>query len=139
MLHRPQWVALSFVPQMTILFCVCLLTALPLRGEEKKEPDLKGGGLKTQEVQAVVRANLNMVRHCYEEALQLEPDLEGRIKVKFVITSAGRIGEISAIQNTMDNADMAFCIFLKMLRWKFPPPRNGQNVAVVYPFVFQPL
>jgi outer membrane biosynthesis protein TonB len=139
MLHRLQWAALSFVPQTTIALCVGLLTALPLRGEEKKEPALKGGGLKTQEVQAVVRANLNMIRHCYEEALQLEPDLEGRIKVKFVITASGRIGEISAPQNAMENADMTFCIFLKMLRWKFSPPRNGQNVTVMYPFVFHPL
>lgn len=97
------------------------------------------GGLTTQEVQAVIRANLNQIRHCYEQLLQRSPNANGKIKVNFVIGSDGRVTSSNIASDTVGDAVMAGCVTGKIVRWKFPTPRGGQNVNVNYPFVFNPL
>ncbi len=97
------------------------------------------GGLTTQEVQAVIRANLNQIRHCYEQLLQRAPNANGKIKVNFTIGADGRVTASSINSDTIGDAVMAGCVTGKVQRWKFPNPRGGQSVNVNYPFVFNPL
>lgn len=97
------------------------------------------GGLTTQEVQAVIRANLNQIRHCYEQLLQRSPSANGKIKVNFTIGADGRVSASSIQSDTIGDAVMAGCVTGKVARWKFPNPRGGQSVTVNYPFVFNPL
>jgi len=97
------------------------------------------GGLTTQEVQAVIRANLNQIRHCYEQLLQRSPNANGKIKVNFIIGADGRVTSSNIGSDTVGDAVMAGCVTGKIVRWKFPTPRGGQNVNVNYPFVFNPL
>lgn len=97
------------------------------------------GGLTTQEVQAVIRANLNQIRHCYEQLLQRSPNANGKIKVNFVVNAEGRVSSSSIQSDTIGDSVMAGCVTSKIVRWAFPKPRGGQNVNVNYPFVFNPL
>ncbi len=97
------------------------------------------GGLTTQEVQAVIRANLNQIRHCYEQLLQRSPSANGKIKVAFTIGADGRVSSSNIQSDTIGDAVMAGCVTGKVARWKFPNPRGGQSVSVNYPFVFNPL
>lgn len=39
---------------------------------------------------AVIRANLNQIRHCYEQLLQRSPNAAGKIAVNFQIGLGGR-------------------------------------------------
>lgn len=97
------------------------------------------GGLTTQEVQAVIRANLNQIRHCYEQLLQRSPSSSGKVKVNFVVQPSGRVGSAKIISSSINDSIMKSCITGKIQRWKFPQPRGGQSVTVNYPFVFNPL
>ena len=97
------------------------------------------GGLTSQEVQAVIRANLNQIRHCYEQLLQRSPNSSGKVKVKFRITPTGRVSSASIVSSSIRDPIMKSCVTSKITRWKFPKPRGGQPVTVGYPFVFNPL
>lgn len=97
------------------------------------------GGLTTQEVQAVIRANLNQIRHCYEQLLQRSPSSQGKVKVKFVVQPNGRVGSAKITQSDIRDMVMRGCVTGKVKRWKFPSPRGGKAVSVNYPFVFNPL
>ncbi|MBC7530423.1 MAG: AgmX/PglI C-terminal domain-containing protein [Oligoflexus sp.] len=97
------------------------------------------GGLTQQEVQAVIRANLNQIRHCYEQLLQRSPNANGKIKVNFVIGPNGSVTTTSIGSDTVNDSNMAGCVTGKIVRWKFPTPRGGQKVDVNYPFVFNPM
>lgn len=97
------------------------------------------GGLTNQEVQAVIRANLNQIRHCYETLLQRSPNANGKIKVNFTINAAGMVSASSINSDTIGDSAMAGCVTGKIQRWKFPQPRGGQEVKVTYPFVFNPM
>ncbi len=97
------------------------------------------GGLTSQEIMAVIRANLNQIRHCYEQLLQRSPSASGKMGTSFTIDTSGRVSSVSVSQDTINDAVMRGCVTDKMRRWAFPKPRGGQSVSVNYPFVFNPL
>jgi TonB family protein len=97
------------------------------------------GGLTAQEIMAVIRANLNQVRHCYETLLQRSPNAAGKMTVNFTIGTNGRVSTVSVGTSTISDAVMRGCVTGAVRRWPFPQPRGGQPVSVNYPFVFNPL
>ncbi|MBQ47314.1 MAG: hypothetical protein CMP10_07575 [Zetaproteobacteria bacterium] len=97
------------------------------------------GGLTQNEVLAVIRANLNQIRHCYEQLLQRSPSSSGKIKVKFRVESNGRVGSAKISASSIRDTLMKSCVTGKIKRWKFPKPRGGKPVNVNYPFVFNPV
>ena len=97
------------------------------------------GGLTAQEIMAVIRANLNQIRHCYEQLLQRSPSASGKMGTTFTIDTSGRVTSVNVSQDTINDSMMRGCVTGKMQRWPFPKPRGGQPVTVNYPFVFNPL
>jgi outer membrane biosynthesis protein TonB len=97
------------------------------------------GGLTAQEIMAVIRANLNQIRHCYEQLLQRSPSASGKMSVMFVINTSGRIQTVNVTDSSISDSVMRGCVTGKIQRWAFPKPRGGQPVTVNYPFVFNPL
>lgn len=96
------------------------------------------GGLTSQEVQSVIRTNLNQIRHCYEQLLQRSPSAQGKIKVRFVVSPTGRVASASIVSSSISDSRMKGCVVSKVRRWGFPKPRGGSPVTVTYPFVFSP-
>lgn len=97
------------------------------------------GGLTPQEILAVIRANLNQIRHCYEQLLQRSPNSSGKMSVTFVVGLNGRVTSANITNTTISDAMMQGCVAGKIRRWAFPQPRGGQPVTVTYPFVFNPV
>ena len=97
------------------------------------------GGLTAQEVQQVIRTNLNAIRHCYEQLLQRSPSSQGSLKIRFVVGVNGRVSSASKAGGNLGDSRMVGCVTSKIRRWPFPRPRGGQPVTVTYPFRFSPL
>lgn len=97
------------------------------------------GGLTQQEVKTVIQANLNQIRHCYEQLLQRSPSSSGKIKVAFKIAANGRVSTANIQSSTIRDSIMRSCVVSRVKRWQFPKPRGGLEVNVNYPFVFNPL
>ncbi len=97
------------------------------------------GGLTQQEVADVIRANLNQIRHCYEQLLARSPNSAGKIMAQFVIGLNGMVADASIKSSEIGDQIMQGCVVGKIRRWKFPQPRGGSSVTVTYPFVFNPL
>lgn len=100
-------------------------------------PDVESSAVDRQALARYVRARLKAMQSCYEQELKRNPSLKGKIIVRFVITPAGRAGEISFEENTLGSESVSTCIRSVIRGWIFPfkPP---DNVAVAYPFVFSP-
>jgi pSer/pThr/pTyr-binding forkhead associated (FHA) protein len=102
--------------------------------EEETEVD---GGLDKEAIARVIRSQLGQIRYCYERQLSANPDLYGKILVKFTIGAAGSV-VAQAIGNTsLNNAMVEGCILRRVAGWQFPTPRGGTNVLVTYPFLFK--
>lgn len=93
------------------------------------------GRLPPESIQRIVRQSFGRLRACYERGLQRNPDLEGRIAVKFVIDREGSVAMASAAERTLDDASVATCVVKAYEAMTFPKPEGG-IVTVVYPVVF---
>jgi TonB family protein len=95
------------------------------------------GGLDRDQINAVVQRNLGQVRFCYENALQVNSKLSGRVAVRFVISPAGAVSVANVAHSSMDSSKVESCIVSKLKAWQFPRPRGNVAVKVEYPFNFQ--
>ena len=103
--------------------------SLPLEDEALVE-----GGLDRDQIAAVINRNKGQIIYCYEQGLQNDPDLRGRVSVQFVIGAAGRITTAHVAQSSLASKSVEGCMVAKMRNWQFPQPVGKVNVDVLYPF-----
>jgi tetratricopeptide (TPR) repeat protein len=93
------------------------------------------GRLPPEVIQRIVRQNFGRFRFCYEQALRKNPELSGRISVRFMIGRDGSVSSASA--EGMPDAEMNACVARSFGGLAFPQPEGGV-VTVVYPILFSP-
>lgn len=96
------------------------------------------GALDPYIVRRIVRAHINEVRYCYDQGLQRNPKLKGRVTVRFTVSPNGKVTESSLETSTLDDAPVGNCVAKAVKRWRFPTPTDGKDSVVVYPFVLSP-
>lgn len=94
------------------------------------------GALDKDLIRRIVRAHIGEVRYCYNEGLEHDPELAGRVVVDFVIGAEGKVTR-SAADSDMEG-DVPDCIATAVSHWLFPRPADGEDVSVKYPFVLEP-
>jgi hypothetical protein len=120
-------------------------------GDSPPEPGT--GRLPPQEIQKVVRSNFQAIRACYEGGLRKDPDLAGRVAVRFVIGTDGKVISAESVDpekpaaadplrssspsGSMPDANVVSCVVDLFKKLSFPTPSGGK-VVVVYPFTFSP-
>lgn len=95
------------------------------------------GRLPPEVIQRVVRQNYGRMRVCYEQGLGTDPNLEGRVGVRFVIGADGAVIAASDAGSTIASARVVACVVQAFRTLTFPNPEGGV-VAVVYPIQFGP-
>ncbi|MCX7944681.1 MAG: AgmX/PglI C-terminal domain-containing protein [Deltaproteobacteria bacterium] len=95
------------------------------------------GGLDKDVVAKVIKRYWAQIKYCYEKELSKNPNLYGKIAVKFTISSNGSVSEAEIEQTEMNNAAVEDCIIRNIKRWMFPAPKGGGIVVVRYPFIFK--
>jgi Ca-activated chloride channel family protein len=96
------------------------------------------GALSKEVIRRVVRRHINEVRFCYEQQLQSDPSLQGRVVIKFVIDGKGDVVQAVVAESTFADTIIETCILHAVRRWKFPMPEGGGPVVVNYPFELAP-
>jgi len=95
------------------------------------------GRLPPEVVQRIVRQNYGRFRMCYENGLNRNPNLTGRVTARFVI---GREGSVTNAQNggsDLPDSAVVSCVVSAFYGLSFPTPENG-IVTVSYPIMFSP-
>ncbi len=94
------------------------------------------GSLSKEVIRRVVRRHINEVKFCYEQELNKNPDLEGRVVVKFIIAASGAVQSAVVASSSIHNSRVENCVVQAVRRWTFPKPEGGGIVIVrAYPFV----
>jgi hypothetical protein len=96
------------------------------------------GSLDKKVIKDVIHEHHREVRACYEVELVRQPDLAGRVLSQFTISGAGDVVAVVLRDSTLGNPTIEECVRRRLLTWKFPKPRGGGNVDVVYAFNFFP-
>ncbi len=95
------------------------------------------GRLPSEVIQRVVRQNYGQFRMCYENGLRGNPNLTGRVAVRFVIGSDGSVANASNGGSDLPDAGVVSCVVRGFYSLGFPAPDTG-IVTVVYPIMFSP-
>jgi TonB family protein len=112
------------------------LTEKRITGIVKSEAPAVDGELDPSLVSKEVRARIGAIKACYDRALKRNPNLSGKVKIRWTITAAGTVSAVEVEEDSMGDAEVSSCIKGLVSRWRFPAPSGG-SVDVVYPFVFQ--
>jgi hypothetical protein len=95
------------------------------------------GGLDPNEIAAVIQRHESEIRACYEKGLRSQPDLKGRLSMKFLIGSRGQVTAASISSSSLNHTGVETCIQARLRSWPFPQPEGGVTVKVSYPFVLK--
>jgi len=85
-----------------------------------------------------VRARMGLIKNCYENALKRNPNLKGKLTIRFTILETGGIADITTALNSIGSPEVASCIINTMRTWRTQFRPSGP-VTVEYPFVFSPV
>jgi hypothetical protein len=83
-------------------------------------------------VKAVIAQYSGRLKYCYDHSLKTNPDLNGRIKIRFVVHN-GSTTESSLLSNSTGDRPLAECVVGMAKEWKFPVNLDGEYT---YPFSF---
>jgi TonB family protein len=96
------------------------------------------GALERDQVRKVVREHINEIRSCYNSGLTPCPNLNARVAIEFVIEPNGKVGSAEVVESTQKDTKLPACIVEAVQGWRFPKPKDGKPVTVVYPFALSP-
>jgi Inner membrane component of T3SS, cytoplasmic domain len=95
------------------------------------------GHLPPEVIQRIVRQNFGRFRLCYENGLRNNPNLGGRVAVRFVIGRDGGVSNVGNGGSDLPDAGVVSCVVRAFYGLSFPAPDSG-IVTVTYPIVFAP-
>ncbi|HKO89509.1 MAG TPA: AgmX/PglI C-terminal domain-containing protein [Polyangiaceae bacterium] len=95
------------------------------------------GRLPAEVIRRIVRQNYGRFRLCYEQGLGRNPNLEGRVTVRFVIGRDGAVSNVSNGGSDLPDSNVVGCVVKAFYGLSFPKPEGG-IVTVSYPIMLQP-
>ena len=95
------------------------------------------GRLPPEVIQRIVRQNFGRFRSCYEGALRNNPNLQGRVSVRFIIGRDGSVSNVGNGGSDLPDPNVVSCVVKSFYGLSFPEPKDG-IVSVSYPIVFSP-
>jgi hypothetical protein len=95
------------------------------------------GHLPPEVIQRIVRQNFGRYTFCYQNGLRNNPNLEGRVTVRFVIARDGSVAIAADGGSDIPDTAVRQCVVSSFSNLSFPAPENG-TVTVVYPLTFHP-
>ena len=72
---------------------------------------------KAEQVTRVVLDHNRAIQDCYKQALKKQPDLKGKVVVRFSVTPEGRVDLVEVINSTIDYEPIIDCIVSRIRRW----------------------
>jgi Ca-activated chloride channel family protein len=95
------------------------------------------GRLPPEVIQRIVRQNFGRFRLCYENGLRNNPNLSGRVAVRFSIDRSGGVSTLGNGGSDLPDSSVVSCVVRSFAGLAFPAPEGG-IATVVYPVLFNP-
>ncbi|MDW7681678.1 MAG: AgmX/PglI C-terminal domain-containing protein [bacterium] len=90
------------------------------------------------EISAVVNRHNATIQACYQRELRRNPNLKGKLVVRFTISPAGTVKDVQLISSTLNNSKVDRCIISRIRRWddfgEIDPSMGDTSFRQVYTF-----
>ncbi len=96
------------------------------------------GHIPPEVIQRIVRQNFGRFRLCYENGLRNNPNLAGRVGVRFVIGRDGGVMSSANGGSDLPDSGVVSCVVGAFRGLQFPQSEEGGAVTVTYPISFAP-
>ena len=84
-------------------------------------------------ISRVIVANNQTIQECYKQALSRNPNLKGKITIRFCVSSSGYVKEVKIIKSTLHDEIFESCIISKVMDWKdFGVISSGSSDEIFY-------
>jgi len=102
--------------------------------------------VRKEDIKDAVHEAKAPITDCYEQALKKNPDLAGRLKVKFTLVKkdeVGRLNDASIVdedgEGAINHPFLAICVLKALGEVEYPAPEGGDGEGTVtYPFNLAP-
>lgn len=87
-------------------------------GGLRQRPEAEQASRDPQVLKEIVLAHNPAIQDCYRVQLKRNPQLKGKVEVRFKITYQGYVSEVSIVSTTIDASELHGCILTKIARWR---------------------
>ncbi|TNE50879.1 MAG: hypothetical protein EP343_06940 [Deltaproteobacteria bacterium] len=101
-------------------------------------PTMVYGSLSRNIIRRVLRQHRSRFKYVYERSLLQNPNLRGKVYVRFIINSRGRVQGVRATSSSIGDYRLLRGLERRFRYLRFPRPRGGGVVMVRYPLIFRP-
>jgi hypothetical protein len=97
------------------------------------------GSIDRELVRKVIQEHAAQIRYCYEQQLAVNPRLQGKVTVKWIINADGSASapEIERGSTSLDDSRVHECMMARIVSWQFPKPKGGGTAVITYPWILR--
>ena len=94
------------------------------------------GGISSDDVNTAIAARMEDINRCYTAQREKNPELAGKVLVKFVISKNGIVRDATTKSTSLRDETTEKCVNEQVAMAKFPTLQKGDMAVVHYPFEF---
>ncbi len=106
--------------------------------EVADERGIKSESRDSDKVSEVVNGHNSSIQYCYQRELKQNPDLKGKLVVRFTIGPDGKIKDVKIISSTLNSPSIERCVLSRIKRWDnfgaIDPAKGDATFRQVYTF-----
>jgi hypothetical protein len=97
------------------------------------------GSIDKELIRKVIQDHAAQIRYCYEQQLAVNPRLQGKVSIKWVINGDGSASspQVDASATTLEDAKVHECMMARITSWAFPKPKGGGIAVITYPWILR--
>jgi len=97
------------------------------------------GSIDKELIRKVIQEHAAQIRYCYEQQLALNPRLQGKVSIKWIIQADGSATnpQVDEGATSLDDAKVHDCMMSRITSWQFPKPKGGGIAVITYPWILR--
>jgi len=97
------------------------------------------GSVDKELIRKVIQDHASQIRYCYEQQLAVNPRLQGKVAIKWVINGDGSASspQIDHSGTSLEDAKVHDCMMARITSWQFPKPKGGGIAVITYPWILR--
>jgi TonB family protein len=102
------------------------------------ERGIRSESRDADQVSEVINRHNSSIQYCYQRELKQNPDLKGKLVVRFTVTPEGKVNDVKVISSTLDSPSIERCVISRIKRWDdfgaIDPSKGEATFRQVYTF-----
>ncbi len=97
------------------------------------------GAIDKELIRRVIQEHASQIRYCYEQELQRDPKLEGKVVIRWIINADGHVSspQVDGGGTTLASDQVHRCMMDRIQSWEFPKPKGGGIAVITYPWILR--